>query len=132
MSVIETRLNLTSETSLKNEAHMRGLVAELEAKSEKLHLGGGEKYMEKHIARGKLPVRERINALIDAGSPFLEVNALAADDMYGDNIASAGIVAGIGRIEGIECMIVANDATVKGGTYFPMTVHGFLLLQRKI
>lgn len=129
MSILETRLNLTSATALANEAAMKKLVQELRAKVSSVHEGGGEKAMEKHTSRGKLPARERINALLDEASSFLEIGALAADGMYGDNIASAGVVAGIGRVEGLECMIVANDATVKGGTYFPMTVKKHLRAQ---
>jgi 3-methylcrotonyl-CoA carboxylase beta subunit len=99
--------------------------------NEKLHealAGGGEKAIAKHKARGKLIARERINTLLDHGSPFLELSPLAGYQMYG-NVPSAGIVTGIGKINGVECMIVANDATVKGGTYYPITVKKHLRAQ---
>ncbi|MFT7433256.1 MAG: 3-methylcrotonyl-CoA carboxylase beta subunit [Alphaproteobacteria bacterium] len=129
MSVLESTFNLSSDSSIRNAMQMRQLIKGLETKSVRLQGGGGEKYMEKHVSRGKLPVRERINTLIDDASPFLEIAPLAADNMYDADITSAGIVTGIGRIEGIECMIVANDATVKGGTYFPLTVKKHLRSQ---
>ncbi len=95
----------------------------------RIRLGGGEKYQERHESRGKLLVRDRIDALVDPGSPFLELSQLAAYDVYGETVAAAGIVTGIGRVAGQECMIVANDATVKGGTYYPLTVKKHLRAQ---
>ena len=84
--------------------------------------GGGAKANERHVARGKLLPRDRVRALLDPGSPFLELSQLAAWDMYDNQVPSAGLIAGIGRVSGIECLIIANDATVKGGTYYPITV----------
>merc|ERR1711935_1104238 len=93
-------------------------------------LGGGERYRQLHKSRGKLLTRDRIETLIDEGSPFLELSQLAAYDLYGDEVVpAAGIITGIGRVNGVECLIVANDATVKGGTYFPMTVKKHLRAQ---
>ncbi|WP_414069547.1 carboxyl transferase domain-containing protein, partial [Staphylococcus aureus] len=91
--------------------------------------GGGAKAREKHVARGKLLPRERVRALLDPGSPFLELSPLAAHGMYDDGAPGAGIITGIGRVDGIEVLVVANDATVKGGTYFPMTVKKHLRAQ---
>ena len=126
MSRIESRLDTGSEDFRANAAHMRGLVDDLEAKVAAARKGGGEKYQERHTARGKLLVRDRIDALVDPGSPFLELSQLAALDVYDDPVAAAGVVTGVGRIAGQECVIVANDATVKGGTYFPLTVKKHL------
>jgi len=108
---------------------MEALVAELHERSTLVARGGGEKSIERHRSRGKLPARERINRLLDPGSSFLELNALAAWELYDDTAPSAGIVTGIGVVEGRECVIVANDATVKGGTYFPLTVKKHLRAQ---
>ena len=129
MSRIESKLDTGSEDFRANAAHMRGLVDDLEAKVAAVRKGGGEKYQERHTARGKLLVRDRIDALVDPGSPFLELSQLAALDVYDDPVAAAGVVMGVGRIAGQECMIVANDATVKGGTYFPLTVKKHLRAQ---
>ena len=108
---------------------MEELVAELRDRSAIVARGGGEKAMERHTSRGKLPVRERIDRLVDPGTAFLELNALAAWDMYDGGAPSAGVVTGIGVVEGRECVIVANDATVKGGSYFPLTVKKHLRAQ---
>ena len=108
---------------------MEALVADLRAKVAEVELGGGEGPRAKHAARGKLLPRDRVRALIDAGTPFLEFSQLAAYGMYDDAIASAGIITGIGRVAGRECVIVCNDATVKGGTYFPLTVKKHLRAQ---
>ncbi len=129
MSSIETRVNNRSEEFLSNAAHMQGLVDDLEAKVAAVRKGGGEKYQQRHVSRGKLLVRDRIDALVDPGSPFLELSQLAAHEVYGEDVAAAGIVTGIGRVAGQECMIVANDATVKGGTYYPLTVKKHLRAQ---
>ena len=91
--------------------------------------GGGTKAQERHTSRGKLLPRERIDRLLDPGSPFLELSQLAAYEVYGEDVPAAGIIAGIGRVEGVECMIVANDATVKGGSYYPLTVKKHLRAQ---
>ncbi|HXT78202.1 MAG TPA: carboxyl transferase domain-containing protein [Acetobacteraceae bacterium] len=108
---------------------MRGLVEDLRAQAAKVALGGGEAARDRHLSRGKLLPRQRVAGLIDPGSPFLELSQLAAHGMYGGDVSSAGIVTGIGRVAGRECVIVANDATVKGGTYFPMTVKKHLRAQ---
>ena len=109
-----------------NKAHMDGLIANLKTTVEKIHQGGGEVAKQKQKQRNKLLARERIDALVDSGSPFLEVGTMAGYDMYGDWVPSGGIVTGIGRVNGVECMIIANDATVKGGTYYPITVKKHL------
>ena len=129
MSTIETKVNNRSDEFLTNAAHMQGLVESLEETVAAVRKGGGEKYQERHLSRGKLLPRDRIDALVDPGSPFLELSQLAAHGVYGGDIAAAGIVTGIGRVAGQECMIVANDATVKGGTYFPLTVKKHLRAQ---
>src|SRR4051794_40268232 len=108
---------------------MRDLVDELRERLAVARQGGSASAREKHTARGKLLVRDRVDRLLDPGSPFLELSPLAAYDMYGGDIASAGIVTGIGRVEGRECVVVANDATVKGGTYYPVTVKKHLRAQ---
>src|SRR5687767_12140096 len=108
---------------------MRDLVDELLERMATARLGGSQAARDKHTARGKLLVRDRVDRLLDPGSPFLELSPLAAHDMYGGDIASAGIVTGIGRVDGRECVVVANDATVKGGTYYPMTVKKHLRAQ---
>ena len=129
MSTIRTTLNPRSPEFTASKAVMSALVADLRAKVEQIALGGGEAARQKHIARGKLLPRERVRALLDVGSPFLELSQMAAWNMYDDQVPAAGIITGIGRIGGRECMVVANDATVKGGTYFPMTVKKHLRAQ---
>jgi len=129
MPVIESALDLGSAESRTNAEAMRALVQDLRATAERVRRGGGEASRERHLARGKMLPRDRIRALIDPLSPFLEIGQLAAHGMYGDEVPSAGIIAGIGRISGRECMILANDATVKGGTYFPVTVQKHLRAQ---
>jgi 3-methylcrotonyl-CoA carboxylase beta subunit len=129
MSTSETRVNNRSEEFLANAAHMQGLVGDLEEQVARVRRGGGEKYRQRHESRGKLLPRDRIGALLDPGSPFLELSQLAAHGVYAEEVAAAGIVTGIGRVAGQECMIVANDATVKGGTYFPLTVKKHLRAQ---
>src|SRR2546430_11172130 len=108
---------------------MEGLVTELRERTAQVARGGGEKALEKHRARGKLTARERIDRLLDPDTAFLELSALAAWEMYDGAAPGAGIVTGIGGIEGRECVLVANDATVKGGTYFPLTVKKHLRAQ---
>jgi len=112
----------------RDELH-RQLAADLREKLEKTALGGPEKSREKHEGRGKLLPRERVRTLLDPGSPFLEVAPLAANGMYEDAAPGAGVIAGVGRVNGVECMVVANDATVKGGTYYPITVKKHLRAQ---
>ena len=108
---------------------MRGLVADLKEKTDKVALGGDDKAREKHLSRGKLLPRDRVRNLLDPGSPFLEVGQLAAYGMYSGDVHSASMITGIGRVSGRECVIVANDATIKGGTYYPMTVKKHLRAQ---
>ena len=130
MTTLTTQLNPRSQAFADNAEHMQSLVDELESLIEHIKLGGGERYQARHQARGKLLPRERVDLLIDPGSPFLEFSQLAAHSMYdNDDVPAAGIITGIGRVNGIECVIVANDATVKGGTYYPMTVKKHLRAQ---
>src|SRR3712207_2694981 len=129
MPTIESALDLRSPDARANAEAMRGMVADLREAEQRVRLGGGEAARERHLARGKLLPRDRIRALIDPVSPFLEVGQLAAHGMYGGEVPSAGSVPGVGRVSGRECMVVANDATVKGGTYFPMTVQKHLRAQ---
>ena len=129
MNVLETQIQPRSAEFKANAAAMRALVEDLRAKVRRVAEGGGAAAREKHAARGKLLPRERVDRLLDPGTPFLEVGQLAALGMYDDQAPSAGIITGVGRVEGVECMIVANDATVKGGTYYPMTVKKHLRAQ---
>jgi 3-methylcrotonyl-CoA carboxylase beta subunit len=129
MPVIRSRLNPRSADFRANAERMRGLVADLRDKVAQSALGGPEEARAKHAARGKLLPRERVRTLLDPGTPFLEIGQLAAYRMYGGEAPGAGIIAGIGRISGRECVVVCNDATVKGGTYFPMTVKKHLRAQ---
>ncbi|WP_423357794.1 carboxyl transferase domain-containing protein [Pseudomonas citronellolis] len=129
MTILSTQINPRSPEYAANAATMLESVQDLRALLGRVHEGGGAAAQAKHSARGKLLVRERINRLLDAGSPFLEVSALAAHEVYGEDVAAAGVVAGIGRVEGVECMIVGNDATVKGGSYYPLTVKKHLRAQ---
>ena len=122
MNQITSHVNTRSEDFLTNASHMENLVNDLKNKFEQIKTGGGEAYQKRHQSRGKLLVRDRINALIDTGSPFLEFSQMAAYKVYDEDVACAGIITGIGRVSGQECVIVANDATVKGGSYFPLTV----------
>jgi 3-methylcrotonyl-CoA carboxylase beta subunit len=129
MTAIQTQLQSRSADFLANVNAMRALVDDLKTHIEKISQGGGDAARAKHVARGKLLPRERVQLLLDPGSPFLEIAPLAALHMYKDDAPSAGIIAGIGRISGIDCMVVCNDATVKGGTYYPMTVKKHLRAQ---
>ena len=129
MPALVSQLDPRSADFASTADHHRALTAELHQRLRRVAEGGGETARQKHSARGKLLARERIDALIDPGAPFLELNALAAEGMYDDAAPAAGIVTGIGRVMGQECVIVANDATVKGGTYFPMTVKKHLRAQ---
>lgn len=119
--IIESQLQTSSSDYKKNYSHMSSLVEEWRSRIEAVKLGGGAEALKKHKARGKLSARERIEALIDPGTAFLEFSSLAAFDMYEGQAPGAGVITGIGVIHNTECIIVANDATVKGGTYFPMT-----------
>ncbi len=129
MDPIGTQLNPTDDGHRANRAAMDSIMAEYRTEIARAKLGGGERTVAKHKARGKMLARERIDALVDPGSPFLEFSALAANGMYDGDAPGAGIVTGIGRVHGRECAIVANDATVKGGTYFPITVKKHVRLQ---
>ena len=129
MTVLKSALNARSAEFQANADAMQALVDDLRRKVAAIQQGGGAKAREKHLARGKLLPRERIRQLLDVGSPFLELSQLAADGVYTEDIPSAGIIAGIGSVAGQECMIVANDATVKGGTYYPLTVKKHLRAQ---
>ncbi|AVP97835.1 methylcrotonoyl-CoA carboxylase [Ahniella affigens] len=129
MPKIVSHIDPKSPAYQANESHLRQLVQDLKARLQQAALGGGDKARAKHTERGKLLPRERIRALLDDGSPFLELSPLAGHGMYDDQAPGAGIVTGIGRVAGQEVLIVANDATVKGGTYFPMTVKKHLRAQ---
>jgi 3-methylcrotonyl-CoA carboxylase beta subunit/propionyl-CoA carboxylase len=122
MDRLETRIDPSSPEFRANHERMTALVAEWRERTQAARMGGGEKYLQRHRQQGKLPVRERLDRLLDSGSPFLELSPLAAWGMYDDDAPGAGIVTGIGRVSGREVLIVANDATVKGGTYYPLTV----------
>jgi len=127
--VLTSQLDRTAAEFARRRERMEALVAELRERTAQVARGGGEQAMERHRSRGKLPVRERIDRLLDPGTAFLELNALAAWDLYDGQAPSAGIVTGIGVVEGRECVVVANDATVKGGSYFPLTVKKHLRAQ---
>jgi len=129
MDSLETHIDPSSEIFRTNAARMARLVAELEERRALVREGGGPKYVERHRQQGKLPVRERIEKLLDPDSPFLELSPLAAWDLYENEAPAAGIVTGIGRVSGREVVVVANDATVKGGTYYPITVKKHLRAQ---
>jgi 3-methylcrotonyl-CoA carboxylase beta subunit len=129
MTVLKSALNLAGEAASSNAAAMAALVADHRALLQKIAEGGGESARARHIERGKLLPRQRIDRLIDPGSPFLELSPLAAHGVYDDPVPAAGIITGIGRIAGRLCVIVCNDATVKGGTYYPLTVKKHLRAQ---
>jgi 3-methylcrotonyl-CoA carboxylase beta subunit len=129
MPVLETSIDSRAPEVAQNHEAMRALVENLREISAAIRRGGGEEARARHLSRGKMLARDRIEALIDPLSPFLEIGHFAAHGMYDGALASAGVVAGVGRVEGRECMIVANDATVKGGVYFPMTVKKHLRAQ---
>ncbi len=129
MDIIGTPAHTADAMFQANAAYHQGLLRVLKERLARVKAGGGDKAVARHRERGKLLPRERIDALLDEGSPFLEIAPLAAWEMYGGDVPSAGVVAGIGRIHGVECMILCNDATVKGGTYFPMTVKKHLRAQ---
>jgi len=129
MSTLSTQINPRSDVFQANEAAMLGEVNKLRELTAAIAQGGGANARTRHESRGKLFVRDRIDHLIDEGSPFLEFSALAAHHVYDSDVPAAGVVTGIGRVSGVECVIVANDATVKGGTYFPLTVKKHLRAQ---
>ncbi len=129
MSRLASKLAVGSADFAANAARMAGLIAEFGALADRTIQGGDAKSRARHVGRGKLLPRERITRLLDPGSPFLEIGLFAADGVYGDPIPAAGVVAGIGRVSGRDCMILCNDATVKGGTYYPLTVKKHLRAQ---
>jgi acetyl-CoA carboxylase carboxyltransferase component len=130
MRALESHVDAASELFLSNRNRMQQLVNELRERVATVRQGGGPKYLQRHRDQGKLPVRERIERLLDPASPFLELSTLAAFDMYENDAPSAGLVTGIGRVSGREALIVANDATVKGGTYYPTTVKKHVRAQQ--
>ncbi|MET0289668.1 MAG: carboxyl transferase domain-containing protein [Pseudoxanthomonas sp.] len=130
MPVLKTEIDRNSDTFAENDQYHRALADELRARLERAAQGGGTEACRRHASRGKLLARERIAVLLDEGSPFLEIAALAAEGMYDQAAPAAGVVAGIGLVRGQQVVIVANDATVKGGTYFPMTVKKHLRAQQ--
>ena len=130
MGTLTTHVNNRSTEFIANRESTLKIIQDLRDKVAQISKGGGDRAREKHLSRGKLLPRDRIDALVDEGSPFLEIGQFAGYEMYGDdNIAAGGLIAGIGRVEGLECMIIANDATVKGGTYYPITVKKHLRAQ---
>src|SRR4051812_24686138 len=129
MQPLASRVKPDSPEFKANHTRMSALVAELRERTAHAREGGGARYLQRHRDQGKLPVRERIDRLLDPGSPFLELSPLAAWEMYDNGAPGAGIVTGIGRVSGREVLIVGNDATVKGGTYYPMTVKKHIRAQ---
>jgi acetyl-CoA carboxylase carboxyltransferase component len=129
MALLTSQVERDSEVFAQRRERMETLVAELRERTQQVARGGGEKAVERHRSRGKMTARERVDRLVDPGTAFLELSALAAWDLYDGQAPSAGIVTGIGVVEGQECVIVSNDATVKGGTYFPLTVKKHLRAQ---
>ena len=130
MSVLESQVSTASEEFSRRAAEMAAVIGDLDDKRRTVSMGGPERARERHLGRGKLLPRERVERLIDPGSPFLELSPMAAYGLYDDDIHSAGIITGIGRVEGRECLIVCNDATIKGGTYYPMTVKKHVRAQQ--
>src|SRR5262245_39683690 len=130
MDLLTSHVDPKSERFRTNSQRLKGLVAELRERRLAARQGGGPRYLQRHREQGKLPVRERIEKLLDAGSPLLELAPLAAWDMYDNEAPGAGLVTGIGRVSGREVLIVANDATVKGGTYYPITVKKHVRAQQ--
>ena len=129
MATIKSKINPNSADFAANAAAMQAQVDDLHGTLDRVRQGGGSKACERHTSRGKLLPRERVQGLLDPGSPFLELSALAAHNVYGEDVPAAGIITGIGRVIGQECVIVANDATVKGGSYYPLTVKKHLRAQ---
>ena len=129
VGLISSRIDADAETFSSNRCHHEALALDLRRKMAEAALGGPEGHRERHVARGKLLPRDRVQRLLDPLSPFLEVCPLAADGMYRDEVPGAGLITGIGRVSGRQVMIVCNDATVKGGTYYPITVKKHLRAQ---
>ena len=130
MNILESHVNAQDERFQANAAHNRALAAELRERLAQIRQGGGEAAIRRQTEQGKMLARDRIDGLLDPGSPFLEIAPLAAWELYDGDAPSAGIVTGIGRVSGVECLIIANDATVKGGTYYPLTVKKHLRAQQ--
>src|SRR5882672_10689489 len=130
MQRIQSHIRKDSPEYTANHQTMTALVAQLRARLAQAREGGGARYLQRHREQGKLPVRERVDRLLDDGSPFLELSPLAAWDMYDNDAPGAGLVTGVGRVSGREVLIVANDATVKGGTYYPITVKKHVRAQQ--
>src|ERR687898_821570 len=129
MAILKTTIDTRDAAFAENTATLRGLTEDLRARVSEIKQGGGARSSERHLSRGKLLPRERVRTLLDPGTPYLELSQLAAYGVYEEQIPAAGILTGIGRVSGRECVIVANDATVKGGTYFPLTVKKHLRAQ---
>ena len=129
MAKIRSQINSQDELFKTNQAAMQQQTEELSAKLAKIHSGGTESARKRHLEQNKLLVRDRINQLVDPAAPFLELSALAGADLYEDEVPAGGVITGIGQIAGQQCMIVANDATVKGGTYYPISVKKHLRAQ---
>ena len=129
MTALQSTVVPGTEAFVRNDASLRSLVGQLRSALELAAEGGPASSRAKHVARGKLLPRQRVDALLDRGSPFLELSPLAANGLYDDQAPGAGIITGVGRVSGRECVVVANDATVKGGTYYPMTVKKHLRAQ---
>ncbi len=129
MAVLESKVNQRSDAYKANFASMNTKLSQLRARVAAVKQGGGERSRARHLSRGKLLPRDRVRALLDRGAPFLELSQLAAFEVYDDNIASGGLITGIGRVSGRECLIIANDATVKGGTYYAITVKKHIRAQ---
>jgi 3-methylcrotonyl-CoA carboxylase beta subunit len=129
MPILETSIDTSSDAFAANAAALRAQAGELKSLLARIAEGGGGEARQRHIARGKLPTRERVRLLIDPGAPFVELSALAGHGLYGEDVPAGGLITGVGQVMGQECMVVANDATVKGGTYFPITVKKHLRAQ---
>jgi 3-methylcrotonyl-CoA carboxylase beta subunit len=129
MAQIVSKIDTRTKEFADNRAVMQPLVNDLRLTLQRNAAGGSAAARDKHTRSGKLLARERIAALLDPGSPFLELSALAAQGVYGEDLPAAGLITGIGRVSGRECMVVANDPTVKGGTYYPLTVKKHLRAQ---
>ena len=129
MPILKTQINPRAEDFMANAEHLQAQVDDLQKTLLAIHQGGGEKAQARHVERGKLLARDRIDALLDPGSPFLELSALAAHGVYDESVPAAGVITGVGRVNGQECIIVANDATVKGGSYYPLSVKKHLRAQ---
>jgi 3-methylcrotonyl-CoA carboxylase beta subunit len=129
ISILPTTVDSSSPEFQENSRQMGEVIARLETLTEKIRQGGPPKAREKHIARKKMLPRDRVTALIDPGTSFLELSPLAGEGLYDEDVPAAGIITGVGVVEGVTCMIVANDSTVKGGTYYPITVKKHLRAQ---